>query len=339
MSHSLMLVAGFVLLVVGAESLVKGAVAIAERLGMSPLLIGLVLVGFGTSTPELVTSVEAALVGSPGIAVGNIVGSNISNILLVLGVAALAAPIVVDPRLFIRDGMLVFLAAVLFAAIGFYLPLDRAVGAGLVAGLMAYLVHAYFQEAADARARRAAAASGSAGAAAACAGVADPPGDCPDEPAAPPPPKAPGVVMPILLTIGGLLILIVGGRLLVEGAIGIARLAGISETAIGLSVVAIGTSLPELATSVIAALRKHGDVALGNVLGSSLYNILGVAGMTGLLSPTIVPPHIARFDNFVMVAAAAVLFLFALAGSRIGRVRGAALLASYGVYLYAVFLG
>ncbi len=332
MSYYLMLAVGFALLVVGAESLVKGAVAIAERLGMSPMLIGLVLVGFGTSTPELVTSVEAAMVDSPGIAVGNIVGSNISNILLVLGVSAIVAPIAVNPKAFIRDGMLVFLAAVSFTAIGFYLPLDRAVGSVLVAGLLVYLYCAYRRETAKARLRRAAASEKA---------VAHE--ERRGEPAHPqdtarPPAKRRGVSIPILLTISGLLILIAGGRLLVDGAIGIAHLAGISETAIGLTIVAIGTSLPELATSVIASLRKHGDIALGNVLGSSLYNILGVAGIMGLLSPTIVPQHIARFDNFVMVASAAVLLFFALAGSRIGRGRGAALLASYCAYLIAVFL-
>jgi len=335
MSYYLMLAVGFALLVVGAESLVKGAVAIAGHFGMSPLLIGLVLVGFGTSTPELVTSVEAAMAGSPGIAVGNIVGSNISNILLVLGVSAIVAPIAVNPEAFARDGTLVFLAAVLFTAIGAYLPLDRAVGAGLVTGLLAYLFCAYRRETTKTRPQRATA-SEKAGAHEEGHGRPARTRDAARPPSKPS--RTRGISVPILLTVGGLLILIAGGSLLVDGAIGIARVAGISETAIGLTVVAIGTSLPELATSAVAALRKHGDVALGNVLGSSLYNILGVAGLTGLISPTVVPPHIARFDNLVMVASAAVLLLFALAGSRIGRGRGALLLASYCAYLFVVFL-
>lgn len=331
MSYYLMLIFGFALLVGGGESLVRGSVAIAERLGLSPLLIGLVLVGFATSTPELVTSVEAALAGSPGIAVGNIVGSNISNILFVLGVSAIIAPIAVNPNAFGRDGVLVFLAAILFTAIGFYLPLDRAVGFGLVTGLFVYLCYAYRQEMAKDLPAHTAACEKMKAYEELHGGSGQP------QVTTGPLSKEQGVFMAILLTGGGLLILVAGGNLLVAGAIGIARVAGISETVIGLSIVAIGTSLPELATSVIAALRKHGDVALGNVLGSSLYNILGVGGMTAILSPTFIPPHIARFDNFVMVASAAVLLLFAAMGRRIGRAQGAALLASYGAYLCIIW--
>jgi len=327
-----MLVAGFALLIVGGEALVKGAVGIAERFGMSPLLIGLVLVGFATSTPELVTSVEAAMTGSPGIAVGNIVGSNISNILLVLGVSAIVSPVAVSPRAFVRDGVLVFLAAVLFTAIGLYLPLNRAVGSALVAGLIVYLYCAYRQETAGARFRRAAAFEKARDHEV----LRD--ASAPLRDATRASPRKRGLWFLTVLVLGGLAILIGGGDLLVGGAIGMARLVGISETAIGLTIVAIGTSLPELATSVIAARRKQSDVALGNVLGSSLYNILGVGGMTGLLSPTIVPPHIARFDNFVMVAAAVALLVFAFTGSRIGRGEGAALLVSYCAYLFAIFL-
>jgi len=332
MSYIFMLVVGFGLLIGGGELLVRGAVTIAERLGMSPLLIGLVLVSFATSTPELVTSVEAALAGSPGIAVGNIVGSNISNILLVLGVSAIIAPITVSSKAFSRDGVLVFIAAILFTAIGFLFSLDRVIGIALMTCLLSYLYYAYRQETAPNRLEHSAAFEKVEAFEALHERPVVPNKDKANESS-----KELGILSPVMLTIVGLIILIAGGKLLVDSAIGLAHLAGISETIIGLTIVAIGTSLPELVTSVIAALRKHGDVALGNILGSCLYNILGVGGMTAILSPTIIPQEIARFDNLVMVAASGLLLLFALTGSRIGRWHGAALLASYCTYLFVIW--
>jgi len=327
-----LLLVGFGLLIGGGELLVRGAVTIAERLGMSPLLIGLVLVSFATSTPEIVTSVEAALAGSPGIAVGNIVGSNISNILLVLGVSAIIAPFTVSSNAFSRDGVLVFFAAILFTAIGFLFSLDRVIGLALMICLFSYLYFAYRQEIAANRGEHTAAFE-----------KVEAFGELREKPIVPNQGEAnkiskkPGVFAPIMLTIIGLIILISGGKLLVDGALGLAHRAGISETIIGLTIVAIGTSLPELVTSVIAALRKHGDVALVNILGSCLYNVLGVGGMTAILSPTIIPQEIARFDNLVMVAASGFLLLFALTGTRIGRWHGAALLGSYCTYLFVIW--
>ncbi|MEW5964876.1 MAG: calcium/sodium antiporter [Pseudomonadota bacterium] len=330
MSDVVLLIAGLALLIVGGELLVRGAVGVAERLGMSPLLIGLTLVGFGTSTPELVTSVEAAMIGSPGIAIGNVVGSNIANVLLILGASALISPIAVGSGALARDGVAVLGVAVLFAAIGFLLPLDRIVGTGLVLGLIGYIWLAWLQESRD----------GADGHTAAYekAEAFDELHDGPirHQLEAKRWADRVGILLPLAMAIGGLALVVLGGKQLVGGAVGLARNLGISETVIGLTIVAVGTSMPELVTSLVAAYRRHSDVALGNVMGSSIYNILGIGGTTALLSPTVVPPEIASFDNLVMVASSLALLVLAHSGRHISRIEGAALLVAYAVYVYAL---
>ena len=317
---------GLALLIIGGELLVRGAATTAARLGMSPLLIGLTLVGFGTSTPELVTSVEASLMGSPGVAIGNIVGSNIANILLILGASAMLAPIAVGRRALVRDGGIVLFTGIAFVAIGAFLQLDRLVGTVLVAGLALYLYWAYRQETSAGSVEHSAAYDKR---------------EAHDEvlPSAIEPGSAAtgSAWAPLLVALAGLGVVVLGGKLLVEGAIGIARAASISEAVIGLTIVAIGTSLPELVTSIVAALRRHSDVAVGNILGSNVFNILGVGGVTALIAPTVVPSEIVRFDGPVMIAASVALLVIAWTGHRISRLEGAALLSSYAIYLYAVW--
>lgn len=322
MNDIVYLVAGLVLLVAGGELLVRGASQTAERLGMSPLLIGLTLVGFGTSTPELVTSVQAALAGSPGIAVGNIVGSNIANVLLILGISALLFPIAVSRGALRRDGMVVLATAILFALLAFMGGLTRIAGVAFVIALAAYLYFAYRQEKAGATDGHTAALEKAA---------------AHDEALPPSKPAGGSLAIPLAIAMGGLVLVVAGGNLLVGGAIGIARAWGISETVIGLTIVAIGTSLPELVTSVVAALRRHSDVAIGNVLGSNIYNILGIGGVTALIAPTDIPEQVARFDAPVMVAVSVALLLVAFTGSRITRWEGAALVAGYAAYVYAIW--
>jgi cation:H+ antiporter len=323
---------GLVLLIAGGELLVRGAATSAERLGMSPLLVGLTIVGFGTSMPELVTSVEASLLGSPGIAVGNIVGSNIANILLIAGIVALISPLAVSGRALARDGVVMLLAALGLVGLGLTMtPLERGVGVVLVAGLIGYLWYAYIKERRADREGHTAAFdkseahelvapmhSGGLGAA------------VPSVPVA-----LSAVGLPLAMALSGLAVVILGGRLMVEGAISLARSLDLSETLIGLTIVAVGTSLPELATSVIAALRKQSEVALGNILGSNIYNILGIGGATALLAPTIIPPELVRFDLLVMLIATLALLIFARSGMRIGRAEGAVLLGSYVLYIAA----
>ncbi|HEV7371417.1 calcium/sodium antiporter [Arenibaculum sp.] len=310
------LIIGFALLMGGGEALVKGSVAVARRLGISPLVIGLTLVGFGTSMPELVASVQAALIGSPGIAVGNIVGSNIANILLILGVSAAILPVATTREAFRRDGSVLVGASVLLLAVALYGFLDRLVGLGFLALLAAYVVYTYVSE----RRREDAAARMHAARAQ----------ERPDLP-----PRGLGLGFGLLLAAGGIAAVVVGADLLVGAALTVARAAGISETVIGLTLVAVGTSLPELVTSVMAALRRHGDVAFGNVVGSNIFNILGIAGVTAVVSPFAVPAEIVRFDVWVMVGTTLLLVVFAVTGWRVSRREAAVFLALYAAYLAA----
>jgi len=326
MGTFLLLAGGLLLLILGGEFLVRGAVRLAERFGMSPLLIGLTLVGFGTSTPELVTSVQAAIAGSPGIAVGNIVGSNVANILLILGVSALISPVKVGPSALRRDGVIVLVTAVIFAAVAAFWRLDRLVGMVFLLGLVAYLMYAYRQEkmatAVEQKGHTAAFEKGEAH-----AEVVDHTHRSHARSA------AKDIALSGAIAIGGLGLVVIGGDLLVSGAIRLARGFGIAESVIGLTIVAVGTSMPELVTSVVAAFRKHSDVALGNVLGSNIYNTLGIGGVTAVMSPTDVPVQIIRFDNPVMVGVSVALLVFAWTGNRIGRREGGLLLLGYATYV------
>ena len=326
MDTFLLLAGGLVLLIAGGEFLVRGSVRLAERFGMSPLLIGLTLVGFGTSTPELVTSVQAAIAGSPGIAVGNIVGSNIANILFILGLSALITPIKVGPSALRRDGVIVLASAILFAAVSWVWVLDRLVGIVFLAGLVSYIVYAYRQE----KVVPATATEGHTAAfekAEAHDEVVDHHRKTPARSA------RMDIAVSAGIAVAGLALVVVGGGLLVDGAIRLARGFGISESVIGLTIVAVGTSMPELVTSVVAAIRKHSDVALGNVLGSNIYNTLGIGGVTALISPTDVPAQIVRFDNPVMILVSVLLLVFAWTGNRIGRREGGALVLGYVAYV------
>ncbi|NKE44457.1 calcium/sodium antiporter [Roseomonas frigidaquae] len=332
MSSPLLILLGLVLLVLGGELFVRGSVRIAERLGVSPLMIGLTLVGFGTSTPELVTSVQASLAGSPGIALGNIVGSNIANILLILGLSALIFPIAVPSAALWRDGVLGAAAAAALLAVGLAWTLDRMVGVAFLLGLAAYLVYAWRQESAT---------TGDHTAAFEKAQALEEvhPGGLAQHGPVPPGGFWRGVPASIGFVAVGLALVVGGGGLLVEGATTLARSLGVSESVIGLTIVAIGTSMPELVTSLVAALRRHADVALGNVLGSNIYNLLGIGGATALIAPTAVPPEIAGFDMFVMLGVALLLLVLARSGWRIGRREGALLLALYGLYLFWIWPG
>lgn len=318
------LIAGLVLLLGGGELLVRGAVRLAAAIGLSPLVIGLTVVGFGTSTPELVTSIEAALSGTPGIAIGNIVGSNIANILLILGTAALIFPIAVGSAALRRDGTIMLGAAVLFAVLSALMPLGRLLGAGFVVVLLAYVVIIVRVE------LRANARPGALFDKALALEEADPGLSSGAD-------SKGGLLLAAGFCIAGLALLISGGSLLVDGAVSLASQMGVSDTIIGLTIVAVGTSLPELITSVIAALRRQADVAFGNIVGSNIYNILGIGGVTALMAPLTVPARIVSFDNIAMVLASAIVLFFAFTGRRIRRWEGGVLLAGYCLYVYLIW--
>ena len=307
-----LIVVGLAGLIIGGELLVRGAVSAAKSFRISPMVIGLTLVGFGTSTPELVTSLQAALSGSSGIAIGNVVGSNIGNVLLILGIAALLAPIAVEPAAFRRDGAVMALATGLCLAAILIGDVGRLTGLMFIIALGGYLAFTFISE------RRTSHSAASAVYEAEAEAV-------------------PGTDYPlgisIALAIGGLIVTILGARFLVSGAVSAAQAVGISETVIGLTIVAIGTSMPELVTSIIAVRKGQGDVALGNVLGSNIFNILGILGITAIVQPMAVPEEIIRLDIWVMCAATLLLILFARTGWRIGRREGSAMLLCYLGYL------
>lgn len=307
MDIALLIVGGLTALVAGGEMLVCGAVNVARRFGLSPLVIGLTLVGFGTSTPELVTSLQAAFVGSPDIAVGNVVGSNIANILLILGMAAILAPVVIQKRAFLRDGAVLGVSTLMCLGALLLGRLTPGIGAVFVISLISYVVFTVRQE------RRS-------GALAERENVTGEP--------------QPGNIWKdFAFVIAGLGFTILGARLLVSGAINIAEALGVSEAIIGLTIVAVGTSLPELVTSVSAARRGQSDIAFGNIVGSNIFNVLFILGVTALIHPIDVPESIARFDIWVMIGATALLLFVATTRWRINRIEGGVLLTAYIAYM------
>lgn len=304
-----MLLAGLAGLFFGGEALVRGSVGIAQRLAMPPLLIGLTVVGFGTSTPELLVSVDAALRGVSDIALGNVVGSNIANILLIVGVSALVWPIRVSGDTLKRDTAVMMAAAIILVPIFAFGMMGRVAGGILFASLVAYLVFAYRQS------RNAPNAA-----------LADE-GDLPVLPV-----PARGLWLSLIWVIGGLVALMFGARFMVDGAVTIARTFGVSEAFIGLTVVAVGTSLPELATSLIAAFRKQSEIAIGNIVGSNIFNILGILGLTAIIAPIPVASRFLTFDLPIMIAASLVLTLL-LRRQTVGRGIGIVMLVAYAGYV------
>ncbi|MCK6461423.1 MAG: calcium/sodium antiporter [Planctomycetes bacterium] len=302
---------GLLLLIVGAEVLVRGASRLAASFGVTPLVIGLTVVAFGTSAPEMAVSVQAARAGQADLAFGNVAGSNIFNVLLILGLSAAVAPLVVA-RQVIRQEVPVMIGVSLLAA---YLALDGTVGRTegllLVALLAAYTAFQVVQG------RRAGNGAGSPAAASAEAGA------------------RPGRLLAGAGVIAGLALLVLGSRLFVGAATDLARLLGLSELVIGLTIVAAGTSLPEVATSVLATIKGERDIAVGNVVGSNIFNLLGVLGLSSAVSRAGVPvaPGALAFDVPVMVAAAVACLPIFFTGHRIARWEGLLFLAYYGAYV------
>ncbi len=299
--------AGLALLYLGGELLVRGAAALAARIGITPLAIGLTVVALGTSLPELVVSVDAALAGANDISIGNVVGSNIANIALILGVAALLRPVVVEAKVVRIDAPLMVLASLaLVGVLMRHQDVSRAEGSFLVVCLSLYVGLTLRSARREPREIR-------------------------EEFASAAPEVRAGAWVSGFLVLAGLALLVFGGHFLVTSAVQLATALGISQSAIGLTVVAVGTSLPELSTSVIASFRGQGDIAVGNVVGSNIFNILGILGTTAVIRPLQLG-GITWIDLGAMVALATVLMLLLLVRPRLGRVVGALSLASYVVY-------
>jgi len=310
------LFSGFGLLFMGGEALVRGAVSLARRLQVSPLLIGATVVAFGTSTPELVVSLGAALKGSIGIAFGNIIGSNIANLLLILGVGAAISPLVIDRRTVSRDVWILAGATALLVLFSSFGAVEPWQGVLMLVVLATVTTFSYWHE------RRQFTAAGA-------LRVRET-----EEIHAIPHP----VWLAAFFVVAGLASVAFGAHLLVSSATVIARGFGISESVIGLTVVAIGSSLPELATTIVAAYRKHTDIALGNVLGSNVFNILAVMGLVATVQRMEVPPEILAFDLWVLLGVTAVVIALVFSGARLSRPIGFLFLAGYAAFVVVQYL-
>jgi cation:H+ antiporter len=314
------LVIGFVLLVAGAELLVRGASRLAVLFGISPLVVGLTVVAFGTGAPELAVSMQSAWTGRPDIAVGNVVGSNILNVLLVLGIAALIAPLRVSHQLVRLDVPLMIAVSLIFYLFAFDENIGRMEGLLLFFGIVAYTVFAIRKSRQETSQALAIDAS---------------------ETSEVQSPHALGQSLRYaIFVLLGLGLLVLGAYWMVEGAVAVARVLGISELVIGLTVVAVGTSLPEIAATVVAGLRGERDMAVGNVVGSNLFNILAVIGLSSLISPAGLQVSSAalKVDIPIMLAAAVACLPIFLTGHRIDRWEGGLFLGYYFAYTIYLFL-
>jgi cation:H+ antiporter len=304
----LYLLTGLVLLFFGAEGLIRGSSNLAIKIGITPLVVGLTVVAFGTSTPELVVSLKAALIGNSSISLGNVVGSNIANIALILGLAALIRPLDVHAKVIMREIPIMIGISILLIILLLDGELGLIDGVIFVVGIVVYTivnvilarkeknpeVDAEFKEGLGSKL---------------------------------------GVPISIVFMIVGLGLLILGANLFVQSAIAIAKLFYLSDAVIGLTIVAVGTSLPELITSIVAAYKKEADIAIGNVVGSNIFNVLSILGITAIIIP-ISSAGISYVDLGIMLVAAIVLFPLSRTGFSITRLEGTFLLAGYGLYIY-----
>lgn len=303
----LQVIGGFIILVVAAEAMVRGAVVIADRMGISPMVIGMTVVAFGTSAPELVVSLDASLSGAPGLAIGNIVGSNIANIWLILGASCLVTPILAKPDTMRRDLILLVGGSFLFMGLIVQGELGFMAGVILLVVFAGFIAASYFRGETDPEFAREQAEeieeleSG----------------------------FIKNVPVAIVAAVVGIIGLAFGADMLVEGGSEIARSFGVSEEVIGLTLFAFGTSLPELAASVVAAYRGHPDVAIGNVIGSNVFNMLLVGGVIAVVTPVPVGSQVLQFDIWVMIVATVMLLPILLGGIKLTRGIAAVFFALY----------
>lgn len=313
----LLVLLGLVLLAGGGELLVRGATEIARLAGLTPAVIGLTVVALGTSLPELVVTVMAAVRGQPDLAVGNVIGSNMANITLILGLTAVLTPLPILGGVVRREWPFLFVITIvclLFARDGVLGTAESWTFLATLGLFVGYMVWLARREVSEAEAR-----------------------ELDEEVAA----KTRAfrwrpVSLAVLATVAGIALLVVGGRLLVDGAVALAELAGMTPRVIGLTIVAVGTSAPEIATSVVAALRRHTDVAVANLIGSNVMNTLGILGVAGAITPLPIAPELAGGDMRWMLAATVLIFPMMRVGMRVSRWNGAILLAAYAVYIWGV---
>ena len=306
-------VIGLGLLIAGAEVLVRGASRLAAGVGVSPLVIGLTVVAFGTSSPELAVSVQSAYAGQADIALGNVIGSNIFNVLFILGISALIAPLIVSQQLVRLDVPIMIGASVLLLVFAWDLNISRLEGVVLFAGIITYTIFQIVQSRREKSAQ-----------------VKEEYEQEYSQKAQ----GAAGVLKNLAFIIAGLIMLVIGSRWLVDGAVSFARLLGVDELVIGLTIIAAGTSLPEVAASIIASIKGERDIAVGNVVGSNIFNIFSVLGLSSIVAPAgiPVPPAALNFDMWVMLAVAVACLPIFFTGLQIKRWEGAIFLLYYVAY-------
>lgn len=312
---SIQIIGGFLLLLGGGEFLVRGAVGISKKAGFSPLLIGLTVVAFSTSAPELIVSVSSALKGQVDISVGNVVGSNIVNMLVILGVSALITPILVKGKEVRRDCWIMVAASIALSIVSLFHTIPRFVGLLFFASIVTYVVLSYRAEKND-------------------------PSKEAEEEAKEELESAPkSLWLSIAIVLVGLVALVFGSEILILGATAIAKAWGVSQAVIGLTIVAIGTSLPELAASAISAFKGHSELAIGNVIGSNIFNILSILGITAMVKPIPVNPQMIHFDIPLMIVVSLILTFLLVRREKLSRVLGVLFIiayASYALYLYTL---
>lgn len=311
-----LIVFGLLGLIVGGDLFIRGAAGLAERLVVSTLAIGLIVVGFGTSLPELITCVEAVLLDQPGLAVGNVIGSNTANVLLILGTSAIIAPIRIDIRALRRDCFALAIATAAGTLVLVTQALSRPLAALFLVTLVGYAIHAYRSE------RN---------------GAEDGGGPLPEGAIQVAQESSGSLARVLLMALGGLGLVLLGATALVNGAVELATFLGVSDAVIGLTVVAVGTSLPELVTAIIAALRKKPGLAFGNVLGSNVFNVLGILGVTAMVRPLHFPARFGWIDAALFIGSASLMILLSRNLSRVAGVAFVSAWIGYAAWLFGAF--
>jgi cation:H+ antiporter len=312
----LKLIIGFVLLIAGSEVLIRGGIGVANKLKIPAMLVGVTIIAFGTSLPELIVSLNAGLKGNAGISVGNAVGSNICNILLIIGLSTLIKPITVNHKFFNADNLFLFIATILFVVLAFiFESLPKPAGYLMFLTFIAFM---YFSITNALRAQR------------------KKPKEIPDDELELLK-KGQPLIVSLFFIVTGLAVLVYGADTLVNSAVIIAKSYGVSEAIIGLTLIAIGTSLPELATYVMAAIKKQNEMALGNIIGSNIFNLLFILGLTASIIPLQIDPQMLKVDNIVMLFAT-LIFMLCLYLKKLPRWLGLMLVLIYFGYLYYLYL-
>lgn len=308
------LLAGFALLLIGGEATLRGAVGLGRALGLSKLLVGMVIVGIGTSLPELTVAVDAVISGYPNLAVGNVLGSSIANALFILGIAGLINPVDRPARLLLPNATVIVVVAAGVALLGRRGVIGPREGLFMLAAYVALLTAEYLRAREETRLKPLVTAQ------------VPLPEEVPSRPA-----------VALLLVGSGVGCLYLGADLLIEGAVGVARILGVTEGLIGLTVVSFGSTLPELVSAVVASRKGDSEVAFGNVLGSILFNLLAILGTASLAGTLLFPPVMVWFDGAVLTAACVLMIVFTLSGRGLSRTEAAVMIAVYVIYILARF--